>query len=465
MHSWKKKLVVSQLALACTLAIASQANAATNDISGTTYNTFHHYNDATWADGVYYDGYVGWNNYATDSIYNGDIYPVINKATVNGVISTYYLDDGVSTNTNANSLTIKNSTIHGMITSECMADDCANRVASDYSYDRLALSVDNSTIDDNYEHYTYNGTYNNAADTHVADVYNMGTAITLDQEVDLSITNNSHVAGITLTQGYEWSDVDDNTVSTGVNSSEVFNNTINVANSTVTSGSWSDEGTEGWFGNTGNASDYNGIDWSDGWSNDWNADDVALAIIAHPNADNAMQTTATFDNSTLMGDVFFSSNFDENFFPNGADSYRDADGDLDTNGWDGTDRLDLTLNNGSKWVGAAMSAHQVVTAYGNTDYNTGTEETATLIDITANSLWPSSTVGVENDDSAYNEYEHIIGNEVYQSGLFNVTLNTGSQWDTTKTSLIDTLNINSGSVVNVADSTLVSDSISLTGGS
>lgn len=32
MHSWKKKLVVSQLALACTLAITSQANATTNDI-------------------------------------------------------------------------------------------------------------------------------------------------------------------------------------------------------------------------------------------------------------------------------------------------------------------------------------------------------------------------------------------------------------------------------------------------
>ncbi|MFS3755923.1 hypothetical protein ACK6VR_18525, partial [Escherichia coli] len=63
MHSWKKKLVVSQLALACTLAITSQANAATNDISGQTYNTFHHYNDATYADDVYYDGYVGWNNY------------------------------------------------------------------------------------------------------------------------------------------------------------------------------------------------------------------------------------------------------------------------------------------------------------------------------------------------------------------------------------------------------------------
>ncbi|EOO1983714.1 autotransporter outer membrane beta-barrel domain-containing protein, partial [Escherichia coli] len=341
----------------------------------------------------------------------------------------------------------------------------------DYYHDRLALTVDNSTIDDNYEHYTYNGTYNNAADTHVVDVYNIGTAITLDQEVDLSITNNSHVAGITLTQGYEWEDIDDNTVSTGVNSSEVFNNTITVKDSTVTSGSWSDEGTSGWFGNTGNASDYNG--------GDWNRDDIALAVIAHPAADNAMQTTATFDNSTLMGDVFFSSNFDENFFPHGRDSYRDADGDVDTNGWDGTDRLDLTLNNGSKWVGAAMSAHLTVDtnddgvpdAYGPVyndngvviDTSTGTEATATLIDIAANSLWPSSTVGVENSDSEYSEFDHIIGNEVYQSGLFNVTLNTGSQWDTTKTSLIDTLSINSGSTVNVADSTLISDSISLTG--
>ncbi|HCN3245633.1 TPA: autotransporter outer membrane beta-barrel domain-containing protein, partial [Escherichia coli] len=285
-------------------------------------------------------------------------------------------------------------------------------------------------------------------------------------------------------QGYEWEDIDDNTVSTGVNSSEVFNNTITVKDSTVTSGSWTDEGTTGWFGNTGNASDYNG----DGW----NADDVALAVIAHPYADNAMQTTATFDNSTLMGDVFFSSNFDENFFPHGRDSYRDADGDVDTNGWDGTDRLDLTLNNGSKWVGAAMSAHQVDlgsdigtdtdgdgdvdndTLDGKIDKNSpldgiydayamGSDATATLIDIAANSLWPSSTVGVENSDSEYSEFDHIIGNEVYQSGLFNVTLNTGSQWDTTKTSLIDTLSINSGSTVNVADSTLISDSISLTG--
>ena len=285
MHSWKKKLVVSQLALACTLAITSQANAST-DISGKTYTTFEHLNDATYADGVYYDGYVGWNNYGTDSVYNGDIYPVINNATVNGVISTYYLDDGLTTNTNSNSLTIKNSTVHGMITSQCMTEDCAGRDATGYVYDRLALTVDNSTIDDNYEHYTYNGTHTDGtADTHVVDVYNLGTAITLDQEVDLAISNNSHVAGITLTQGYEWQDVDDNTVSTGVNSNEVFNNTITVKDSTVTSGSLSDEGTTGWFGNNGNASDYSGTN---------TADDIALAVIANPAADNAMQTTATF---------------------------------------------------------------------------------------------------------------------------------------------------------------------------
>ena len=43
MHSWKKKLVVSQLALACTLAITSQANA-------TTYNTWTYYDNPTTVD-------------------------------------------------------------------------------------------------------------------------------------------------------------------------------------------------------------------------------------------------------------------------------------------------------------------------------------------------------------------------------------------------------------------------------
>lgn len=51
-----------------------------------------------------------------------------------------------------------------------------------------------------------------------------------------------------------------------------------------------------------------------------------------------------------------------------------------------------------------MSAHQIGV---DTDddgvndsytYGINTEATATLIDIAANSLWPSSTVGVENSD-------------------------------------------------------------------
>lgn len=447
----KKKFVVSKLAVACTIAMASQANAVvSNDISGTTYNTFVHYNDESYADGVYYKGYVGWNNYeSNDGFQNGNIYPEIKNATVNGVISTYYLNDGLSANNN--SLTIKNSTIHGMITSQCMTNDCAPRDTG-YAYDRLALTVDNSTIDDNYEHYTYNGTHaDGSVDSHTVDVYDLGTAITLDQEVDLVIKNNSHVAGITLTQGYEWEDIDDNTVSTGVDNSKVFTNTINVADSTITSGSLSDEGTSGWFGQQNNASDYKGIGFD--------LDDVAISAIANPDADNAMQTTVNLSNSTMMGDILFSSNFDENFFPNGEKSYRNNYSVVDTNGWDGTDRMDVALDNGSKWVGAAMSVHQVDTN-GDGVYDSfaeGTEATANLIDITANSIWPWSTYDNENG--------HVAGKEVYQSGLFNVTLNNASQWDTTKTSLIDKLNINSGSVVNVADSTLISDTVSLTGGS
>jgi hypothetical protein len=88
MQKWKKKLVVSQIALACTMAIASQANA--KDISGTTYNTFGY--DGTAASTLY-NGYTDWNN--ASAAVDGDIYPVINKSVVNGVISGYYLDDAV----------------------------------------------------------------------------------------------------------------------------------------------------------------------------------------------------------------------------------------------------------------------------------------------------------------------------------------------------------------------------------
>lgn len=151
----------------------------------------------------------------------------------------------------------------------------------------------------------------------------------------------------------------------------------------MTSGSWSDEGTSGWFGSNNNASDYTGT----GVNSD---DGCDLRLIANPNADNAMQTTVNLTNSTLMGDILFSSNFDNNFFPNGADSYRDTNSAVDTNGWDGTDRMDVTLNNGSKWVGAAMSMHQVDSDGDGVydDFAVGTEATATLLDIAANSLWP-----------------------------------------------------------------------------
>lgn len=440
MRCWNKKLVVSQLAIACTMAIASQAS-ATIDISGTNYDTFY-YNG-----GVMYQGYVGYD-YGSN-YYNGNIYPVINGANVNGVISTYYLDDGVPGNTNPNSLTIKDSYINGMITSECMTSECADGRADGYAYNRLALTVDNSTIDDNFEHYTY---YNaGTAETAAYDVYNLGTAITLDQEVDLVIQNNSKVAGIMLGQGYQWEDNLDVTSPDGWNSGEIFNDTVVVKDSVVTSGSLSDEGTAGFYGRTGKASDY---------SNTATADDIALAVIAS-DADNAMQTTATFDHSTLTGDVLFSSTFDNNF--GGYDTLddegtvvhvnaydRNGDGTLDSNGWDNTDRLDLTLTNGSKWVGAAIS---------------DVEATSELYDYQPNSIWPSSVYGIGTDGTAFDEENHVVGNAVYQSGIFNVTLDNGSEWDTRKVSNIDDLVVNNASKVNVENSSLLADSITLTNGS
>lgn len=172
MQTWKKKLVVSQLALACTLAIASQANA--KDISGTTYNTFGYDNTATTP---WYYGYADWD--FSDAIHDGDIYPVINKTTVNGVISTYYLDDGI--NGRANALSISNSTINGMITSQCMTAACADGLDADGTqhaqYDRFSLTVDNSTINDTYEHYAYDVVNGENTERHYLDTYDMGNAV------------------------------------------------------------------------------------------------------------------------------------------------------------------------------------------------------------------------------------------------------------------------------------------------
>ncbi|KHI35848.1 hypothetical protein PU31_24745, partial [Escherichia coli] len=55
--------------------------------------------------------------------------------------------------------------------------------------------------------------------------------------------------------------------------------------------------------------------------------------------------------------------------------------------------------------------------------------------------------------------------KVFQSGVFNVALNNGSEWNTVNSSVIDTLAVNNGSQVNVTDSSLVSDTIGLTNGS
>ncbi|MGF6269657.1 outer membrane autotransporter protein [Lelliottia nimipressuralis] len=444
MQTWKKKLAVSQIALACTLAIASQANA--KDISGTTYNTFGYDNTVSTP---WFDGYADWGY--SDASHDGDIYPVINKSTVNGVISTYYLDDGVGGR--ANALSISNSTINGMITSECKSDTCAEGLDADGTihsqYDRFSLTVDNSTINDTYEHYAYDVVNGDKTETHYLDTYASGNAITLDTESDIVIQNNSHVAGITLTQGYQQVDntpYDD--VEGVANSNHVFTDTLVVKDSVLTSGAYSDLGTNGFYGQSAKPSDY-------GETNATAADDAAL-IVASSGADNAMQTTATFDHSTDTGDILFSSTFDNNFFENGdpaTDTTDDGVYNPTTNGWDGTDKLDVTLTNGSKWVGAAQSSVEAIgTAQMYGLGYTGVDWTT----LSPNSIWP---------DSTFDTNSHVAGEEVYQSGLFNITLDNASEWDTRKLSNIDTLAVKNQSQVNVENSGLLADSITLTNGS
>ncbi|MDI5346131.1 autotransporter outer membrane beta-barrel domain-containing protein, partial [Salmonella enterica subsp. enterica serovar Kentucky] len=70
-----------------------------------------------------------------------------------------------------------------------------------------------------------------------------------------------------------------------------------------------------------------------------------------------------------------------------------------------------------------------------------------------NSIWPSSTY--------YSDDEHLAGAEVYQSGIFNIALDNGSEWDTRKLSNIDDLTVNNVSQVNVENSGLIADSITL----
>ncbi|WP_252355436.1 hypothetical protein, partial [Escherichia coli] len=84
MHSWKKKLVVSQLALACTLAITSQANAANYDTwtyidNPVTALDWDHMDKAGTVDGNYvnYSGFVYYNN--TNGDFDQWICPYISR--------------------------------------------------------------------------------------------------------------------------------------------------------------------------------------------------------------------------------------------------------------------------------------------------------------------------------------------------------------------------------------------------
>ncbi|MDU6682910.1 MAG: autotransporter outer membrane beta-barrel domain-containing protein [Enterobacteriaceae bacterium] len=442
MHSWKKKLVVSQLALACTLAIASQAQA-------TTYNTFGYHDDTTtafswddWtnADKLNYISYYGYiyNNAADgayDQTFSGDV--------VNGILSTYYLNHDYTDGT-ANTLTVKNSTIHGMITSQKVYDHdgygWTNGTDVDYKWhdgDVFTLNIENSTIDDDYEYFYFTDTYLDgdsktvSKDYRTADYAYLGTAVTLDVESNINITKNSRVAGIALSQG--------DTSNTGYTTeSHTWDNNIVVVDSTVTSGSYDPLENNGFYGNSAEPSDYTGS----GGSND-----VALSFADNSASNYAMKNNVSLSNSTLRGDVVFNSRWNANFYANGHDS--NNDGVLDTNGgWidDGlnVDELNITLDNGSKWTGAAIFSYDAIGP-------------ATMYDVAVNSLEP---------DSTYDKWGNVVDNKTFQSGLFNVALNNGSHWNTVNRSNIDTLTVNNGSHVDVANgSTLLADSIKLTNGS
>ncbi|GIZ17006.1 MULTISPECIES: autotransporter outer membrane beta-barrel domain-containing protein [Citrobacter] len=450
MHTWKKKLVVSQLALACTLAITSQANAS-------TYDTWTYYDNPTtalnWdnmdAAGTVDGNYVNYSGFVYNNNANGDFDQSFNGDTVNGTISTYYLNhdyaDGAT-----NQLNISNSVIHGSITSMLPRgyydrfDADGNRLggyvfnnttAVDgnwYDGDIFTLNIANSTIDDDYEALYFTDSYLSGDVTkYTNETFDVseGVAVNLDVESNINISNNSRVAGIALSQGNTYN----NTYTT---ESHTWDNNINVYDSTVTSGSnYILESNSAFFGNSDEPSDYTG------------PGDVALSF-TDGSSDYAMKNNVYFSNSTLMGDVAFTSTWNANFDTIGHDS--NGDGVADTNlGWAddslNVDELNLTLDNGSKWVGQATIDAQAIAP-------------ANMFDVATNSLTPGGVIEA-------NGWGRVVDNKVFQSGVFNVALNNGSEWDTTGESLIDTLTVNNGSQVNVTDSYLVSDTIGLTNGS
>lgn len=302
-----------------------------------------------------------------------------------------------------------------------------------YDGDIFTLNIANSTIDDDYEALYFTDSYlsgdvtkytNETFDT------SEGVAVNLDVESNINISNNSRVAGIALSQGNTYN----NTYTT---ESHTWDNNINVYNSTVTSGSdYILESNTAFFGNSDEPSDYTG------------PGDVALSFTDSSSSDYAMKNNVYFSDSTLIGDVAFTSNWNANFDTIGHDS--NGDGVADTNlGWAddslNVDELNLTLDNGSKWVGQAT-------------FDAKTIYPANMFDVATNSLTPGGTAEA-------NGWGRVVDNKVFQSGVFNVALNNGSEWDTVGDSLVDTLAVNNGSQVNVSDSMLTSDTIDLTNSS
>ncbi len=368
-------------------------------------------------------------------------------------------------------MNISNSLIHGSITSMLPMGESSDGhyvyQFSEYGTDRViddnwhdgdvfTLNIANSTIDDDYEGLYFTDSYLNGDVTKYTNEtfrtpagegeeyaglfanggVGLGLAVNLDVESNINISNNSRVAGISLTQG--------NTVNnTYTTESHTWDNNISVIDSTVTSGSVTTLEDSGFYGNSAEPSDYSGKG---------GANDVALYFSDSAASNYFMKNNVYFSNSTLLGDVVFASTFNANFYPHGHDS--NADGVLDTNGgWAddslNVDELNITLDNGSKWVGSATTSANVdVDSTVSTDW----------YDVTGNSLYP----GVVAEDNAWGR---TIDNQVFQSGVFNVTLNNGSEWNTVNASNIDTLAINNGSEVNVTNSSLLSDTIGLTNGS
>ncbi|EFP4106769.1 autotransporter outer membrane beta-barrel domain-containing protein, partial [Shigella boydii] len=355
-----------------------------------------------------------------------------------------------------NQVDISNSVIHGSITSELPFGYYSitpegyngytfnNGTTTDLDYnwydgDVFTLNVSNSTIDDDYEALYFTDTHldgDKSKSTNETFYTALGVAVNLDVESNINITNNSRVAGIALSEG--------NTSNTTYTSEyHQWDNNINVSNSTVTSGSQTPlEESDGFFGKSAEPSDYAG----NGGQND-----VALSFTDNAGSNYSMKNNVNFDHSTLLGDVEFTSHWNNDgvfFYSTGHDS--NGDGVLDTNGgWvddaQNVDELNITLNNGSKWVGSANMSAEVIAP-------------ADMYDVAPNSLTPGATIEA-------NDWGRIIDNKVFQSGVFNVALNNSSEWNTVNSSVIDTLAVNNGSQVNVTDSSLVSDTIGLINGS